>query len=60
VNRIGLKQGEKLHETLIGMHELPYTDAHGEYFVIRRWPHRGSLAESVPYRSNSEAGWGML
>ena len=54
---VGLKRGEKAHETLIGRYDLPFTDVYAEHFVIKPWE-RGNCVEVVPYRSNSEAGWG--
>jgi len=59
VNIIGLRQDEKIHETLIGSHEVMRTDCHGEYFVIHPWPYNGNCEEQTTYRSDSEEGWGM-
>jgi len=47
----GLRATEKRHETLIGEHELPHTDEHATYFVVRYPPYEGRNSLTGPYCS---------
>lgn len=50
----GLRATEKIHETLIGEHELPHTDEFPSHFVIRYPPYQGSNTLSGAYCSGSD------
>ena len=55
---VGLRKTEKLHEWCVAPHELPHTDVTPYSFVVRPWPHQGTLGEATPYASNSPEEWG--
>lgn len=55
---IGRRPTEKLHETVVGEHELPHTDEFETHFVIRYWPYKGRCRRTTPYRSDEYEGLG--
>lgn len=53
IDRVGLRPGEKMHETLVGQHEAPYTTDWGDHYRIApRMPADGDVdysgGEPVP------------
>jgi len=60
IKLIGLRQDEKVHEMLIGPHEIWRTECYPEHFVIRPWPERGNCTEPFPYTSSGDPTWGMV
>jgi len=55
---VGLRGPEKVHEVLVGAHEIRHTDVYDEHMVIRPWPHQGNCLERTVYRSNGDENWG--
>lgn len=47
----GLRPFEKIHETLLGAHEIPYTDEYNTYFRIKYPPYQGSCQRIGAYTS---------
>lgn len=56
----GLRASEKRHETLIGAHEIPHTDEHATYFIVRYPPYKGRNSLTGPYRSGDDHGPAQL
>jgi len=49
---VGLRQQERLFETLVGVRELEHTDEFETHYVIRPWPHKGNTRRENAYRSD--------
>lgn len=47
----GLRPFEKIHETLLGEHELPYTDEYNTYFKVKYPPYQGNCQRQEAYTS---------